>query len=76
MKEVVSTVSSKGQVTIPASVRKHLEVNDGDKIVFVIETDGTARLSVPRYPNIASLSGAAGSLKQPLSWQGDEADCP
>lgn len=69
MKEVVSTVASRGQVTIPASVRKHLKVNAGDRIIFMIETGGTVTLSVSRYPNMASLRGAAGSLKQPLNWQ-------
>jgi AbrB family looped-hinge helix DNA binding protein len=69
IKEIISTVTSKGQVTIPAEVRKHLGVKVRDKIVFVVEKSGTVRLSTPRYPDIASLRGAAGSLKKPLSWQ-------
>ena len=40
-----------------------------DKIAFVIDDQGTVRLRVPRYPTVASLSGAAGRLKKPLSWQ-------
>jgi hypothetical protein len=35
----------------------------------VIDDQGTVRLRVPRYPTVASLSGAAGRLKKPLSWQ-------
>jgi len=67
MKEILSTITSKGQVTIPAEVRKHLGLQMRDKVAFVIEPDGGVRLVVPRYPNIASLVGAAGSLKVPLS---------
>jgi AbrB family looped-hinge helix DNA binding protein len=67
--EIVSTVTSKGQVTIPAQVRKHLRLKTKDRIVFVIEEEGTVRLAIPRYPDLSSLRGAAGSLKEPLSWQ-------
>lgn len=36
----MSTISSKGQVTIPQDIRNHLGVAAGDRISFVIE-DGT-----------------------------------
>lgn len=68
MTEIVSVITSKGRITIPAEVRRHLGVGVNDKIVFVIEPDGAVRLKTPRFPTIASLAGAAGSLKQPLSW--------
>ncbi len=69
MKEILSTITSKGQVTIPKEVRQHLGLATNDRIAFVIEDDGTVRLSVPRFPTIASLAGIAGSLKHPLSYQ-------
>jgi antitoxin PrlF len=69
MKEIISTISSKGQVTIPAEVRKYLGIKTNDKISFVIDDEGVVRLRVPRYPTIASLRGAAGRLNKPLSWQ-------
>lgn len=69
MKEIISTITSKGQVTIPAEVRRYLGVATNDKIAFVIDDQGTVRLKVPRYPTLASLKGAAGRLKNPLSWQ-------
>lgn len=68
MKEIVSTITSKGQVTIPAEVRRHLGLKKSDKISFVIEEEGDVRLKAPRYPSVDSLRGAAGSLKKPLSW--------
>lgn len=69
MKEIISTITSKGQVTIPAEVRKYLGIETNDKVAFVIDDEGAVRLRVPRYPTIASLRGAAGKLKKPLSWQ-------
>ncbi len=69
MQEIVSTITSKGQVTIPAAVRRHLGVGRNDKIAFVLEDNGDVRLSVPHYPTIQSLRGIAGSLPEPLSWQ-------
>jgi AbrB family looped-hinge helix DNA binding protein len=35
----VSTVSEKGQVTIPKEARKHLKVGAGDKVLFKVEGD-------------------------------------
>ncbi len=69
MKEIVATITSKGQVTIPAEVRRHLGVKRSDKVSFVIEPDGVVRLRVPRYADIASLRGAAGSLGKPMPWE-------
>lgn len=36
MNELASTITSKGQVTIPAAIRKHLGLKRGDKITFVL----------------------------------------
>jgi antitoxin PrlF len=69
MKEIISTVTSKGQVTIPAEVRNYLGIKTNDKIAFVIDSEGIVRIRVPRYPDIASLRGAAGSLNKTLSWK-------
>ena len=69
MKEIISTVTSKGQVTIPAEIRKYLGITTNDKISFVIDDEGAVRLRVHRYPTMASLRGAAGRLNKPLSWQ-------
>ena len=68
MKEIISTVTSKGQVTIPAEVRKQLGIARGDKVTFVIEDEGRIELRAPVYPTVASLRGAAGSLAKPHSW--------
>ena len=69
MKEIWSTITSKGQVTIPAEVRKQLGLTEGDRIVFAVISDGKVELRRPVYPNIDSLAGAAGSLKKPMPWK-------
>jgi AbrB family looped-hinge helix DNA binding protein len=63
-----STVTSKGQVTIPKDVRDRLGISTGATVSFIVENDGTVRLSIPQYSTIASLAGAAGSLREPHSW--------
>lgn len=59
----MSTVSSKGQVTIPASVRRAIGVRAGDKILFVRRDDGTVSLfnqnMVAMRAAIEAFSGAA-----------------
>jgi antitoxin PrlF len=39
MQEIISVVTSKGQVTIPAAVRRHLGIATHDKLAFIIEAD-------------------------------------
>jgi antitoxin PrlF len=69
MKEIISTISSKGQVTVPAEVRKRLGIKQGDKLSFVIEDEGGVRLAAPRFRDLSSLRGAAGKLQKLLSWE-------
>ncbi|MDP2663453.1 MAG: AbrB/MazE/SpoVT family DNA-binding domain-containing protein [Dehalococcoidia bacterium] len=39
MKELLSTVTTKGQVTIPVEIRRRLGVNPHDKVAFVVDDD-------------------------------------
>ncbi len=68
MAEILMTITSKGQVTIPAAVRRYLKLKKHQKIALVLEPDGSVRLRKPRYATIADLRGAAGALGQELSW--------
>jgi AbrB family looped-hinge helix DNA binding protein len=36
-----STISSKGQVTVPLAIRKRLGLKEGDRVEFVVEGDKT-----------------------------------
>ena len=66
MQEIVMTVTSKGQVTIPAEVRRILGIRKNQKIALVIDRAGEVKLKVPRYPNIDSIVGKAGRLSRPI----------
>jgi antitoxin PrlF len=52
----VSTITSKGQTTIPGEIRKHLKLKPGDRVEFVLEPDGKVVL-VPASLDIAELKG-------------------
>lgn len=69
MREIDSTITSKGQVTIPVEVRRLLGLKEGDRITFVVDDQGAVQVKPARYPTIASLRGAAGKLAKPLSWE-------
>lgn len=68
-KQLVTTLSSKGQVTLPIEVRKHLGLDANDKVAFVIDPNGAVQVTPAKYPDIKSLSGVAGKLKKPLLWK-------
>jgi AbrB family looped-hinge helix DNA binding protein len=67
MKEFRASVTSRGQVTIPADVRRHLGVGTPDKVAFVLDEDGTVRLSKPITHTVLSLAGSIPALKRPTS---------
>ena len=56
-----STVTSKGQTTIPKDIRKRLNLHPGDRLEFVIDEDGRV-LVLPASIDAAEL---AGMLKPP-----------
>lgn len=59
MREFVSTISSKGQVTIPADIRRELGVAATDKIAFVLTDEGKVELRPAPY----TLDSVLGSLE-------------
>lgn len=58
------TVSSKGQIVLPAAMRRRLGMGAGARIAVVEEADGL-RLSVVRPVVKADLAGLAGMVKAP-----------
>jgi antitoxin PrlF len=54
----ISRVTSKGQVTIPADVRKALEIEQGDDLMFEVGPEKTARLKVVKRQRLSDLYGA------------------
>jgi AbrB family looped-hinge helix DNA binding protein len=58
MKEITTTITQRGQVTIPAEVRRALGLKPRDKVAFTIE-DGEVRLAAASF----TLETAFGSVR-------------
>ena len=71
MNTIVSTVSVKGQITIPQFVRKSMGINRGDKIHFVMDGDTVKFLLANK--SIASLQGLIKPPKQAVSLEAMQA---
>lgn len=54
-----ATVTSKGQITIPAPVRRSLGLHTGDRVEFVEHPDGHIEL-IPATRSVTSLKGFFG----------------
>ncbi len=57
-----STLTSKGQTTIPKDVRKRLNLHPGDRLEFVIDEDGRVLVLLASI----DASELAGMLKPPV----------
>lgn len=54
-----AAITSKGQITIPAEIRKQMKLNPQDKVVFTVLPNGT---TVMRAKN-RSVTSMAGAIK-------------
>ncbi len=61
-----ATITSKGQTTIPKTVRERLRLKAGDRVEFVVREDGTA-LMVPATVHLADLEGVLPAPKTPVT---------
>ena len=67
MQTFSSSVSPKGQITIPISIRKLLRVKPKDKVVFHVDKK-TVKITPVGSPLDASF-GAVPKLKKPLTFK-------
>jgi antitoxin PrlF len=56
-----STLTSKGQITVPKPIREHLHVSEGDQVDFAIAANG----DVIMHRISGSVSALAGLLHRP-----------
>lgn len=56
-----STLTAKGQTTVPREIRDHLGLKPGDKIDYEIGPDGSVRLRVQKL----TFADSAGLLARP-----------
>jgi AbrB family looped-hinge helix DNA binding protein len=60
-----ATVTSKGQITLPKSVRDRLGIEAGDRLEFIESEQGF--LVVPATRDIRALKGIVGRPKKPVT---------
>jgi len=53
---IESTLTAKGQTTIPKDIREHLKLKSGDRITFTLMPDGTVQMRV-KNKTAAALGG-------------------
>lgn len=51
-----TSISSKGQITVPKAVRDSLHLEPGDRLQFILEADGSVRL-IPVRTSVKALEG-------------------
>jgi len=49
------TVTTKGQITIPAELRRKLEITEGTKLIVVDEEDALRLIPVPKLSQLAGI---------------------
>jgi len=64
----LSTITSKGQITVPKEVRDVLGLKTGDRVDFRLEKDGSARM-LPLSRKVSDVFGMLSHYKrkQPVS---------
>ena len=70
--EAGATVTAKGQVTIPATVRRALGLDQGDELIF--EIDSSPDSPTARLRKAADFAALAGTVPVPDEWA--DADGP
>jgi antitoxin PrlF len=73
MNAIAAKLTAKGQVTIPAEIRSHLQLSDGDHVDFYSLRSGEIRLLRRNRP-ATDLFGMAAAFTKPLDDEARIAD--
>lgn len=66
MKELLTVVTRKGQITIPASIRRSLGIKQGDKVALSLSHDGKPQAVLRPVRSVAELTfGAVTPRRRP-----------
>ncbi len=63
---MIAKLTSKGQLTLPMSVRKRLNLQSGDKVQFIIDDEGRALL-IPVKASLLALKGMVPKPKKKVT---------
>lgn len=67
MRKYVSTITQRGQVTLPAEVRRRLGVKPTDRVEFIIEDDDRVTVKPVKY-TLETIFGSVKPLSQPMDF--------
>ena len=67
----LAKITSKGQITLPISIRRALKLKDGDKVAFV-EIDGQYVLAKPNHAGYTTGAGCLFGLRRSNSLETEE----
>jgi AbrB family looped-hinge helix DNA binding protein len=56
MKEHLTTVTRKGQITVPAEIRKALDLHIGDKVAVSLDEDGAPHAELRAVRSVADMT--------------------
>ena len=62
----MAKVTSKGQITIPVSIRKRLGINEGDKLLFIDSPEGVVMVN-PDALSTGQIVDAQRNLEKPAA---------
>lgn len=63
---MIATVTSKGQVTLPAEARRRLGITAGTQLEFIVTEDGRLEV-IPRVGSVQALKGILGPVSKRLT---------
>jgi len=66
-REIWASVTERGQVTIPAEVRRALRLGKRDKVIFSME-DGVVKVKKPAF-TLETAFASIKPLRQPEDWE-------
>ncbi len=71
MKELLSVVTRKGQITLPAAMRRRLGIKEGDKVALSLDDTAPVQVIIVRpVRSVAELTyGAVSPRKRPEDFQ-------
>lgn len=63
-----SKMTSKGQVTIPNAIRKALNIEEGDYLIFEAQSEYEASVRVVKATPLSSLQGALKAMQNDMEF--------
>lgn len=60
------TLTRKGQITVPAEIRKALGLHIGDKVAVALDEGGSLRATLRVVPSVTDMTFGVVSINQPI----------